>query len=140
MRPLSIFLVEDNEVDVLLVRESMDARHVAYDLSVAEDGEIGLRLIDELGECGPCPDIILLDFNLPRAEGGELLEHIRMNRNCFGVPVLVVTSSKAPKDLRTINEFGAKYFRKPSELDQYMKLVDVVLEMVGERGEQAAGR
>jgi chemotaxis family two-component system response regulator Rcp1 len=131
MKPLAVFLAEDNEGDVLLVRESFNAKNLPCELLVAEDGEIALRLIDGFGSDQPCPDIVLMDLNLPKVEGAELLQRIRANTNCSKIPVLVVSSSNSPKDLLMVAECGARYFRKPCELDEYMLLADVVMEMVG---------
>lgn len=138
MKPLTIFLAEDNAGDVLLVQESFNSRGLAYELLVAEDGERALDSIDSFGQGRPCPDVMLIDLNLPKVEGAELLQRIRANANCSDVPVLVVSSSKSPKDHSVVAAFGARYFRKPSELDEYMMLADVVMEMVGMGGSRSA--
>jgi len=131
MKLVSVFLAEDNDGDVLLVQESFNAKNLPCKLLVAEDGEMALRSIESFGNGEPCPDIMLIDLNLPKVDGAELLQRIRANENCSNIPVLVVSSSKSPKDHSMVAAFGARYFRKPSELDEYMLLADVVMEMVG---------
>jgi CheY-like chemotaxis protein len=83
----------------------------------------------------PCPDLILLDLNLPRASGFELIILFRKHPLCIETPVIVLTSSDAPKDRQRAAELGAvRYFRKPSDLVDFLKLGAVLREVTEERG------
>jgi CheY-like chemotaxis protein len=130
---LHILLAEDNRGDVLLVRQALDAHHVRYELHVVQDGEQAVRFIGKMGksDAAPCPDLLLLDLNLPKIEGQQVLAEFRKHPECAMTPVIVVSSSDAPRDKARIGELGiSRYFRKPSELEDFMKLGAVILEVV----------
>lgn len=132
MPPLNIFIVEDSEADILLVRESLHTRELAFDLDVAMDAEEAFRCLDGLKEC---PDLCLLDLNLPRGDGHEVLQAIRRNPICSDIPVVVITSSDSPKDRARVAELGAdRYFRKPLDLDEFLTLGSVVEDVLRQRG------
>jgi CheY-like chemotaxis protein len=95
-----------------------------------------LRTIERIdaGEM-PCPDVVLLDLNLPRRNGTEVLARIRESPSCGQVPVIVVTSSNARRDRETMVRLGAsEYFHKPSDYDGFMSLGEVVRRVVGTLG------
>ena len=126
-KPLQILLAEDNRGDVFLIREALSKHNVAHELHVVCDGEEALRFIESIGEGHPCPDVFLLDLNLPRVEGDEVLQSFRQHPQCARTPVIVVTSSDAPKDHERVARIGiTSYFRKPTDLEDYMKLGEVV--------------
>ena len=127
--PIDILLIEDAEPDVFLVREALRQSGIAFNLNVLDDGEKAIDFIDRLdrSESAVCPNLVLLDLNLPKRTGDQILEHIRKSERCRHVPVVIVTSSDSPKDKRQTNELGATgYFRKPSRLDEFMKLGNLV--------------
>lgn len=133
---LQILLAEDNRGDVLLVQQALAEHHVRYELHVVQDGEEALRYIAQMGKPGgaPCPDVLLLDLNLPKVEGQQVLTEFRKHPRCAQTPVIVVSSSDAPRDRARIGELGvSRYFRKPSDLDDFMKLGGVVREVVSEQ-------
>jgi CheY-like chemotaxis protein len=122
---LNILLIEDNSADVFLVRRALREHSLEHSLTVARDGEQASRVVGELETdlSKPTPDVILLDLNLPRLDGHELLQRIRGSSRIGEVPVVVVTSSDSPRDRSVAAEYGAtSYFRKPSDLDEFMKL------------------
>jgi two-component system, chemotaxis family, response regulator Rcp1 len=128
LQPL-IIVVEDNPTDVFLVKESVRAARLDVLLKVAEDSEEAIKLIAAIDadESGHCPQLILLDINLPRASGFEVLQHIRQSARCKSTPVIVMTSSAAPADRAKASELGANgYFWKPSQYDEFMKLGDLM--------------
>jgi two-component system, chemotaxis family, response regulator Rcp1 len=136
-KPLSIFLAEDNPADVDLVREALREHHIEHQLVVAKDGTEARRYIDRMGTNpdDPCPDIILLDLNLPQASGFELFLQFRNHPLCTQTPVIVVTSSDAAKDRTRAAELGAaRYFRKPSDYEDFLKLGAVLREVAEESG------
>jgi len=124
-----ILLAEDNIADVMLVREALTAHHVESTLHVVKDGEEALDFVATMGETGsaPCPDLVLLDMNLPKADGATVLAALREHRACAATPVIVVSSSNSPKDRSQMTALGVThYFRKPPDFDEFMKLGEVV--------------
>jgi DNA-binding response OmpR family regulator len=124
-----ILLIEDAEPDVFLVREALRYAGLNFDLNVLDDGEKAIEYIDALdrNESAICPNLVLLDLNLPKRTGDQILRHIRESARCRAVPVLIVTSSDSPKDKQQTNTLGATgYFRKPSRLDEFMQLGNLV--------------
>jgi len=127
--PLSVLVAEDNPGDVFLIRQALIEHGINFTIDVVTDGEQALDYIDRLGgeQDAHRPELILLDLNLPRHSGHEDLKRIRNSPSCKDAVVVVVTSSGAPKDRETTKELGADaYFRKPSNLDEFMKLGDLV--------------
>ena len=117
---LQILLAEDNRGDVLLIEQALAEHHIRYELHVVQDGEQAVRFIGQMGKSDavPCPDLLLLDLNLPKMEGQQVLTEFRKHPQCAQTPVIVVSSSGAPRDKARIGELGiSRYFRKPSELD-----------------------
>jgi len=127
-----ILLAEDNEGDVFLVRRALAKRGLTHELVVAHNGEEALDWLDahtghENGHAGP--DLILLDLNLPRVDGGQVLSHIRKSDSFCRTPVIVLTSSDSPKDRQLALELGANlYFRKPTDLASFMDLGRIIQE------------
>lgn len=137
MSPLRILLAEDNRADVLLVRESLETYGVAHELHLVRDGGEALDYVAHMGTASgqPCPDLVLLDLNLPKADGTTVLGALRQRPECAQTPVIVISSSDAPKDRERIEALGiARYFRKPSDLDEFLKLGLVVSEVAKESG------
>jgi CheY-like chemotaxis protein len=130
---LKILLAEDNRGDVLLVREALLAHRIEYELFLVSDGAHALDFIDQIGNnhTAPCPDVFLLDLNLPKADGHEVLERFRKHPLCTSTPVVIVTSSDTPRDRERVARLGAaRYFRKPMEIDEFMQLGALVKEVV----------
>jgi two-component system, chemotaxis family, response regulator Rcp1 len=124
-----ILIVEDNPADVFLIRRAIEAANVYADLRVVHDGEQAIRFFDEVdGDAGiPCPALVILDINLPRKPGGEVLQHMRQTRRCRSAIVLVVSTSDSARDREEMKKLGANgYFRKPSEYADFMKLGSVI--------------
>lgn len=124
-----ILLVEDNVADVFFVREALKQEGIDKDFVIAENGEKAIDFV-EAAEADlqlPRPDIILLDLNLPRTSGVQVLRRVRQGPRCANIPVIIVTSSDAPTDRAEAASLGAnKYFLKPHNLDEYMKLGSLV--------------
>src|SRR5271170_7479094 len=119
MNTVKILLAEDNLADVLLVRKALEEHDVPYDLHVVRDGEQALTFIASMGQPdGPaCPDVVLLDVNLPKIEGAEILSEFRKHPRCAETPVIVITSSDAYRDRDQMAQLGiAHYFKKPFDL------------------------
>jgi CheY-like chemotaxis protein len=133
MKVIHVLLAEDNIGDVRLVSRALREHHIDHELQLVEDGEQALAHIKTMGKPGfpPCPDVLLLDLNLPMVDGPEVLREFRKHPACAHTPVIVVSSSYAVKDREPLTQFGiARYFRKPSDLVEFMKLGAVVKEVV----------
>lgn len=127
-----MLVAEDSQADILLIREALKHHSLDVDLVVKRDGRELLQAIDRMdaGEL-PCPDVVLLDLNLPRHNGTALLARMRESPVCGHIPVIIVTSSDAPKDRETAERLKASaYFRKPSDYDQFMRLGELVQRFV----------
>lgn len=131
-REFEILLFEDNETDVFLVRLGLESAGVRFHLEVCSDGNEGLsRIRDCVEGRASCPDLLLLDLNLPKKSGAQVLEHMRQSRRCRDVPVVILSSSDSPKDREQTAQLGATaYFRKPSRLDDFMRLGEIVRQLL----------
>jgi chemotaxis family two-component system response regulator Rcp1 len=130
---MRIIVVEDNPSDVFLIKEAILARGLTADLQVVEDGEAAISLIARVDEDinMTCPDLILLDLNLPKTEGFVVLNRLRRSERCTQIPVIVMTSSFADPDRQKGKTLGANaYFRKPSSYEEFLKLGDIIEQFV----------
>jgi len=126
MTPIEILLVEDNDGDVRLTREALKEGRVANNLSVARDGVEGLAFLRrEPGyESAPCPDLVLLDLNLPRKDGREVLAEIKSDAKLRRIPVVILTTSKAEQDVfRAYDAHANCFINKPVDLDQFLNVI-----------------
>jgi CheY-like chemotaxis protein len=130
-----ILLIDDNMADVYLLREAIKTAGILADLQVVSDGEKAIEYIDQIeNDSAPCPALVILDLNLPRRTGGEVLEHLRRGQKCRAVRVLIVTSSNSGKDRAKTASLGANgYFQKPSSYDAFLKVGEVVKKMLEDR-------
>ena len=128
---MNIMLVEDNPADVELVREALDSVNLSHVLQVAPDFENAKHQIDSISHGAPCPDVLLMDLNLPQGSGLELLRIFRANPKWQTVPVIVVSSSDSGRDRDLAARLGANhYFRKPIDLKEFMELGAIVVKSV----------
>ena len=130
---LRILLAEDNPGDILLVQEALKEHRIPHELHVVQDGAQALEFITRVGRRGdfPCPDLVLLDINLPKKDGQQVLSELRKHPECAHVSVIVVTSSDAARDRARMAELRIdRYFKKPSDFDAFLQLGAVVREVV----------
>jgi chemotaxis family two-component system response regulator Rcp1 len=129
-------VAEDNLPDALLVRDAVRTEKLPLEVYVAVDGEKAIQFIEqaEADPEAPCPHLLLLDLNLPKKNGFEVLERLRASEKCKGTPVLIMTSSDSPEDQRVAAELGARYFRKPGTYDAFMKLGGVLKQLLSDSG------
>jgi CheY-like chemotaxis protein len=128
-RPVEILLVEDNPGDVRLTIEALKEGKIKNNLHVARDGVEALNFLmqENKFEDVPKPDLILLDLNLPRKDGRELLAEIKDDPLLKRIPVVILTTSKAEEDiLRTYELYANCYITKPVDLDQFISVVKAV--------------
>jgi DNA-binding response OmpR family regulator len=139
-KPVSIVLVEDNPGDVNLVREALIEHEVEGELIVLSDGEAAVQFIRRLDALSaPCPKLVILDLNLPKQSGGEVLKEWRGSNRCGHIPLVVLSSSDALQDRAYAMEAGAShYFKKPSRLQEFMDLGAIFKSMIAP-SEQGAG-
>ncbi|HEX6927300.1 MAG TPA: response regulator [Longimicrobiaceae bacterium] len=125
-RPVEILLVEDNPGDVRLTREALREGKVRNNLHVASDGVEALKFLrrEEPYAEAVRPDLILLDLNLPRKDGREVLEEVKADPALRHIPVVVLTSSQAEQDILRAYDLHANcYVTKPVDLDQFIHVV-----------------
>jgi DNA-binding response OmpR family regulator len=128
-----ILIVEDNVADVLLIRHAIKAANIHAHLHVINDGEQAIRFFDQLDgdHAAPCPALVILDINLPKKQGGEVLQHMRKSRRSADSLVIAVSTSDSARDREDMTKLGANsYFRKPSEYVNFMKLGNVIKELL----------
>src|SRR5579872_7070671 len=118
-----ILLAEDNPADVYLIREALREHGVTCPVRVVWDGKEVLQFISDSVAVEHGLGLIILDLNLPRHDGIEVLQKLRETEGLAHVPVVVLTSSDSPRDRVVASELGAAcYVRKPSSLDQFLSL------------------
>jgi len=120
-----ILVAEDNPADIYLLREAFSQEHQEVDLTVVSDGEEALEYIQRQGRFSEAalPDLVVLDLNLPKSDGCDVLRCIKETDVYSGVPVVVLTSSDSPRDRKVIEGLGASSFiTKPSDLDAFLAL------------------
>jgi CheY-like chemotaxis protein len=127
--PLTIIMVEDNPVDVSLVRWVLTAHELSHTLHVIDNGDHALNYIHQLAheERPPSPTIMLLDLNLPQRDGREILRQMKSIPQVADIRVVIVTGSNNPTDRRETLAMGADaYFAKPTHLHEFMHLGDLI--------------
>ncbi|NJL39022.1 MAG: response regulator [Leptolyngbyaceae cyanobacterium SM1_4_3] len=130
-RPIEILLVEDNPGDVRLTREVLRDGKVHNHLNVVQDGTEALAFLYRQGHyvTAPRPDLILLDLNLPKKDGREVLVTIKKDDSLRRIPVVILTTSQAEEDiLRAYSLHGNCYITKPVDLDQFIRIVKSIEE------------
>ncbi|HOX37976.1 MAG TPA: response regulator [Candidatus Brocadiia bacterium] len=125
-RKVEILLVEDNPGDVRLTQEALKEGRISNRLSVVEDGAEAMDFLRKKGKFAgaPTPDLILLDLNLPRKDGREVLAEVKEDRELRRIPVVVLTTSKAEEDIiRSYDLHANCYITKPVDFEQFINVV-----------------
>ncbi len=128
-RPVEILLVEDNPGDVRLTLEAFREARVCNKIHTVYDGEEAMAFLNQEGSYAdvPCPDLVLLDLNLPRKDGREVLAAIKADERTKRIPVVVLTTSKAEEDIIRSYELQANCFvSKPVDLDQFISTIKAI--------------
>jgi two-component system, chemotaxis family, response regulator Rcp1 len=126
---LSLLVVEDSPADVFLVGEAMRQEGLSFHLEVADNGERAIQILDQVdAESGATPpNLVLLDVNVPRRDGTQVLARLRQSPRCGNIPVVMISSSDSPADRQRAIDLGAtEYFRKPSNLADFIQLGSLV--------------
>lgn len=124
--PIEILLIEDNPADVRLTREILREEKIANNLHVAEDGVKGMAFLRKEGEYAgaPEPDLILLDLNLPKKDGREVLAEIKNDEQLRRIPVIILTTSSLDEDIqKTYNLHANCYIVKPVNIQEFVRVV-----------------
>jgi chemotaxis family two-component system response regulator Rcp1 len=128
-RAAEVLLVEDSPGDVRLTREALKEGKVRNNLSVVSDGVEAMEFLRREGKYAdaPRPDIVLLDLNMPRKDGREVLAEMKSDENLKRIPVVVLTTSEAEQDiLKTYDLHANCYLTKPVDLEQFISIVKSV--------------
>lgn len=128
-KPIELLLVEDNPGDVRLTREALKQGKVWNNLHVVEDGEAALEFVHREGRFAqaPRPDLILLDLNLPKKNGREVLALIKGDESLRRIPIVILTTSQAETDIVKAYELNANcYITKPVDLNQFIEVVRAI--------------
>jgi CheY-like chemotaxis protein len=128
-KPIEVLLVEDNPGDAQLTRIALSDGKMCVNLSLTEDGVDALAFLRKQGQYAdaPRPDLILLDLNLPRKDGREVLAEIKADPNLKRIPIVVLTTSQSDTDILQAYELAANCFiTKPVDFDQFVKIVQTI--------------
>jgi CheY-like chemotaxis protein len=131
MVPIKILLIEDNPGDVDLTREALAISRLHNSLDVVNDGEAAMAFLLRQGKYAEAlrPDLVLLDLNLPKKDGREVLHEIKSNDDLKSIPVVILTTSKAEEDISCTYQLHANCFiTKPIDLTQFIKLIQTIEE------------
>jgi CheY-like chemotaxis protein len=126
IQPIEVLLVEDDPGDELMTREAFETNKIGNRLHVVRDGAEALDFLHRTGEHADAvrPDLILLDLNLPKRDGREVLEHIKTDPELATIPVVVLTTSSAEEDiLRSYHLHANAYVTKPVDFDQFIAAI-----------------
>ena len=119
-----------------MVREAIRKEKLPLEIHVVSDGQEAIEFIErsEVDPNAPCPHFLVIDLNLPKRNGFEVLQRLRASEKCGASPVLVMTSSDSPDDRTRAAQWGAGYFRKPPSYEEYLKLGAVLKDLLKDHG------
>jgi CheY-like chemotaxis protein len=124
MESLNILLVEDNEGDILLTMEAFEESKIVNTIKVIRDGEEAIMFFEALTDKAQHPDLVLLDVNLPKKNGHEVLMYIKNNDKFRSIPVIMLTTSSSEKDIALSYKSHVNcYITKPIEVSDFMKAI-----------------
>lgn len=129
MKSIHILLIEDNEGDILLTKEAFEDAKILNQLSIARDGQQAIQFLEkkEPFEEVETPDLILLDVNLPKKNGHEVLQYIKGSKEFKHIPVIMLTTSVSEKDIaRSYANYANCYITKPVEVEDFLNVISSV--------------
>ncbi len=126
MEPITILLVEDNEGDIMLTKEALEDAKILIDLDVKKDGKQAIDFLSQQTSAD-MPDLILLDVNLPKKSGHEVLKFIKENEHLRHIPVIMLTTSSSEKDINlSYNNYANCFITKPVEASDFLSVVATI--------------
>lgn len=126
MKPVHILLVEDNEGDILLTTEALNEGKIANIVSVVKDGWEAIQFVERKGKYRDeiLPDIILLDVNLPKMNGHEVVKYMKTSESLRHIPIIMLTTSTSPSDvLQSYENHVNCFITKPIDVDDFLKVI-----------------
>lgn len=126
LRPIEVLLVEDSPADIRLTQEALKENKLMVNLNIAHDGVEAMEYLRKENQYAnkPRPDLILLDLNMPRMDGREVLKTVKEDPSFCSIPIVILTISSAEEDiLLTYKHHANCYIRKPLDLNQFMEIV-----------------
>jgi CheY-like chemotaxis protein len=127
MKSINILLVEDNEGDILLTTEAFDESRIVNEINVIRNGEAAIKYFGALKTKDPHPDLVLLDINLPKKSGHEVLMYVKSHEKLKHIPVIMLTTSSSEKDiLLSYNNYVNCYITKPIDVSDFMKAINKI--------------
>ena len=129
MRPIHILLVEDNEGDILMTREALEDAKILTRLTVVKDGKEAIDFFCPPGKHTPktLPDLVLLDVNLPKKNGHEVLKFLKGDEALKHIPVIMLTTSSSQKDINlAYSNYANCYITKPVEAEEFLSVVRAI--------------
>lgn len=126
MKPINILLIEDNDGDILLFKESFEDAGILANIEVITDGKLAMDYFLQLttASLDKFPDLIFLDINLPKKNGHEVLEYLKSTEALKEIPVIMLSTSSWYKDIEKANEAGVLLFiSKPFDVDQFLRKI-----------------
>ncbi len=125
VKPLSVLLVEDHDADIELTREAFEDARILVSMDVGRDGEEAMRLVQAIAAGQrEWPDLILLDLNLPKIDGLEVLKFVKSHQTLRTIPVVILTSSRSPKDIvSAYAEYANSVISKPLDPVEFLRIV-----------------
>jgi CheY-like chemotaxis protein len=127
MKSINILLIEDNEGDIVLTTEAFEDSKLINTMSVIRDGKEAIKFFDDLGDNVEKPDLVLLDINLPKVSGHEVLRYIKNHEKHKSIPVIMLTTSLSEKDiLQSYKNHVNCYVAKPIDIGEFIKAMSKI--------------
>lgn len=129
MNLIHILLVEDNEGDIILTKEAFEDAKIINELSIVRDGKEAIDFLSKVGKYADVstPNLILLDINLPKKNGHEVLKFIKENDDIKHIPVIMLTTSSSDKDInKSYESYANCYITKPVEVEDFLEIVSKI--------------
>ena len=126
-RPIEILLVEDNPADVELAQRTLRDSQFSLNISVSRDGQEAMSVLRREGEhsAAPRPDLVLLDLNMPRKNGREVMAEMNADPNLREIPIMILTSTEAERELLQYENYDpSRYCRKPLDIDRFNRILE----------------
>lgn len=124
MKSIHILLIEDNEGDILLTTDTLEESKIINKLTVIKDGKAAIDYFKNLVNKSDAPDLVLLNINLPKENGHEVLRHIKRDESLSHIPVIMLTTSSLERDMLSAYKYHANYYiSKPIEIAEFITVV-----------------